>query len=66
MSNQNVAILESLPSKLVIYPGVRTLTGLDLEQAIAENAPQRLKSALNVSSTKPSTDSNDRNTLESE
>ena len=66
MSNQNVAILESLPSKLVIYPGVRTLTGLDLEQAIAENAQQRLESALNVSSTKPSTDSNDRNTLESE
>ncbi len=51
MSNQNVAILESLPSKLVIYPGVRTLTGLDLEQAIAENAQRRLESALNVSST---------------
>ncbi len=66
MSNQNVALLESLPSKLVIYPGVRTLTRLDLEQAIAENAQRRLESALNLSSTKPRTDSNDRNTLDSE
>ncbi len=66
MSNQNVAILESLPSKLVIHPGVRTLTGLDLELAIAENAQRRLESALNLSSTKPRTDSNDRNTLDSE
>lgn len=47
MSAKTIGILELPKSKIVIFSGVRTLTGLNLEQAIAENAKRRLESVNN-------------------
>lgn len=49
MPAKTIETQEKLESKIIITTGVRTLTGLNLEQAIAENAKRRWAVAATVS-----------------